>query len=251
MKHVAVRLMAIAMVAVSAASGAAEIIVSAAASLTNAFSDIGKEFEKANPPHKVVFNFASSGALLQQIARGAPVDVFASADQDTMDRADQQHLIVSSTRRDFAANVLVVIAPGGSMVSLGALRDLKRADIKRIAISNPATVPAGRYSKAALERAGLFADLQPKFIVTRNVRQSLDYVARGEVDVGFVYETDAAIMPGRVKGLLSVDTPMPITYPIAAVKGNGKESLASKFLDYVQADAAQKILQRHGFRPIN
>src|SRR5882672_11857753 len=91
---------------------AADIIVSAAASLTNAFTDIGKEFEKANAGHKVLFNFAGSGALLQQIARGAPVDVFASADQDTMDKAVNQNLIVRSNRADFTRNTLVVVVPG-------------------------------------------------------------------------------------------------------------------------------------------
>jgi molybdate transport system substrate-binding protein len=235
----------------TAPASAADLIVSAAASLTNAFTDIGKEFEKANQPHKVIFNFASSGALLQQISRGAPVDVFASADQDTMDRADKQNLIVRGTRKDFTANALVLVAPKDSGASISALEDLQRDPVKRIAISNPDTVPVGKYSKAALEKAGVFAGLREKFIFTQNVRQSLDYVARAEVDVGFVYETDAAIMQQRVKVLFQVSTPVPITYPIAAVKGSGKERLAGAFVDFVRSRAAQAILQKHGFRAVN
>src|SRR5882672_12226701 len=114
MKHWKQSLAVLALAWMAGTATAADIIVSAAASLTNAFTDIGKEFEKANAGHKVLFNFAGSGALLQQIARGAPVDVFASADQDTMDRAAKQNLIVRATRFDFVRNSLVVVAPRGA-----------------------------------------------------------------------------------------------------------------------------------------
>ena len=93
------------------AAGAADLTVSAAASLTNAFKEIGTAFEAANPQTKVQFNFAASGALLPQIAKGAPVDVFASADQDAMDRADAQKLLAAGSRRNFVSNTLVLIAP--------------------------------------------------------------------------------------------------------------------------------------------
>ncbi len=113
----------LALVCVAATASAADIIVSAAASLTNAFTDIGKEFEKANAGHKVLFNFAGSGALLQQIARGAPVDVFASADQDTMNKALDQNLIVRSSRVDFTRNTLVVVVPGKGGAAIAAWMD--------------------------------------------------------------------------------------------------------------------------------
>jgi molybdate transport system substrate-binding protein len=227
---------------------AAELIVSAAASLTNAFSEIGKEFEKANPPHKVIFNFASSGALLQQISRGAPVDVFASADQETMDRADRQQLIVRSSRSDFTANTLVLVAPAQSGISLSGFEGLRSDAFKRIAISNPETVPVGKYAKGALEAAGVFGELKDKYINTQSVRQSVEYVVRGEVDVGFVYASDAATVADRVKLLLEVPTNTPITYPIAAVKGGGREHLAIRFVQFVRSPKAQTILQKHGFK---
>jgi molybdate transport system substrate-binding protein len=237
----------LALTSLSAMAGAADIIVSAASSLTNAFNDIGKEFEKANPGHKVLFNFAASGALLQQIARGAPVDVFASADQDTMDKALAQNLIVRSSRADFTRNTLVVVIPAEAGLAIADLKGLGAEDVKRIAISNPESVPVGKYAKAALEAAGLWEGLKDRMINTQNVRQSLDYVARGEVDAGFVYATDAAAAPGRAKAVFEVPTRTPITYPIAVVKGNGKENLAVKFVEFVRLGVAQGILAQYGF----
>ena len=227
---------------------AADIIVSAASSLSNAFTDIGKDYEKANPNQKVSFNFASSGALLQQISRGAPVDVFASADQETMDRANKQNLIVRTSRHDIVRNTLVVIAPKGAKSAPKSLEGLKDAGITRLAISNPESVPVGRYSKEALEAASLWEAVKGKSLNTQNVRQSLDYVARGEADAGFVYVTDAAIMSDKVDVLFEVPTKTPILYPIAAVKGSGNENFALKFIEYVRSDAGQKVLAKYGFQ---
>jgi molybdate transport system substrate-binding protein len=226
---------------------AADLIVSAAASLTNAFAGIGKEYEKARPGTKVLFNFAGSGQLLQQLSRGAPVDVFASADQETMDKAVKQNLIVRGTRRDFVSNKLVVIVPVNSQPDLKSLDGLKSADVKRIALANPESVPVGRYAKQALEAAGLWDTLKDKYISTTNVRQSLDYTARGEVDAGFVYLTDALLMPTRVKISLEPPLSTPVRYPVAAVKGNGNENLARDFIAFLDQDAAQTILQKYGF----
>lgn len=226
---------------------AADLVVSAAASLTNAFTDIGKEYEKATPGTRVFLNFAGSGQLLQQMSRGAPVDVFASADQETMDKAEKQNLIVRGTRHDFVRNKLVVIVPANSELDLKALDGLKSAAVKRIALSNPESVPVGRYSRQALEAAGLWDALKEKYISTTNVRQSLDYTARGEVDAGFVYLTDALILPGRVK--ISFEPPLsaPVLYPIAVVKGNGNENLARNFITFVGQEPAQEILKKYGF----
>jgi len=226
---------------------AADLTVSAAASLTNAFIEIGKDYEKAKPGNRVLFNFGASGQLLQQIARGAPVDVFASADLETMDRAQKQNLIVSDTRANFVSNKLVVVVPADSAVVLGALNDLSDAAIKRIAMGIPDSVPVGRYSKGVLEAAKLWEPLQPKLVFTHNVRQSLDYVGRGEVDAGFVYMTDAAIAPARVKVALIVPTEKAILYPIAAVKGNGQEKAARDFVAFVRSETGRKILERYGF----
>jgi molybdate transport system substrate-binding protein len=139
---------------VALASAEQELIVSAAASLTNAFGEIGKKFESANPGTKVIFNFGASSALLQQIDKGAPVDVFASADQKTMDQAAAKGLIISGTRKDFVSNELVLIIPHGAKTPVKALQDLTTKEIGKVALGNPETVPAGRYAQEVLSTHG-------------------------------------------------------------------------------------------------
>ena len=226
----------------------ADLMVSAASSLTNAFQDIGKAYEKQRPGTRVLFNFGASGQLLQQIARGAPTDVFASADEVSMNRAQEQNLVVSSSRANFAVNRLLLVLPGDSTLRIEKLQDLTGPQVQRIALGNPDTVPVGRYAKAALEKAGVWNALQPKYVYTQNVRQSLDYVFRGEVEAGFVYLTDAAVSPVTVRTALEVRTDKPIVYPIAAVKGYGNENRAIDFIAFVRSDTGQKILDKYGFQ---
>ena len=232
---------------VGGSASAADITVSAAASLTNAFKEVGAAFEQAHPGSKVQLNFAASGVLLQQIAKGAPVDVFASADQTTMNQAEQQHLVKAGTRVDFASNSLVVIVPGDAARIPHSLADLNVAAVKRVAIGVPASVPVGRYTKAVLEKAQLWPAIEAKMIGAQSVRQALDYVARGEVDAGFVYGTDAAIMPGKVKIAFVVPTETPVLYPIAAIESAPNPSGAQEFVGFVASPAAQAILARFGF----
>ena len=241
------RALAAALLILANIAAAAELTVSAAASLTNAFQDIGKAYEKTHLADKVRFNFGASGSLLQQIARGAPVDVFASADLETMDRADKQNLIERDTRTNFASNRLVLVVPAKSSMSLAGLGDLQKAEVQRIAIGIPDSVPVGRYTRGVLGAAKLWEPLQPKMIFAQNVRQCLDYVARGEVDAGFVYATDALAAASKVKVALEVAVDKPILYPIAAVKGNGSERVARRFVEFVRSPAGQEILGRYGF----
>lgn len=228
-------------------ASAADITVSAAASLTNAFRELSQAYEAAHPGDKVLLNFAASDALVQQIAKGAPVDVFASADQDAMDKAESRHLLAPGTRKNFAGNTLVVIVPGASTLPLKSLADLTLPAVAKVTMGNPAGVPIGRYSKHALEKAGLWSAVEPKLILATSVRQSLDYVARGEVDAGFVYLTDVGAQKDKVKVALQVPTDEPVTYPIAALHGAPNAAGARAFLSYVQAPAGQAILARYGF----
>lgn len=229
-------------------AGAAELTVSAAASLGNAFHDIARAFGQDHPGDNIHLNFAGSGALLQQIAHGAPVDIFASADQATMDQASEQGLLEESSRRDFVSNQLVLITPTRGQ-PLQALDELLQPAYTRIAVSNPDSVPVGRYSREVLDGLQLWDALQDQFILTQNVRQSLDYVARGEVDAGFVYATDAALMADKVSVQLAVPTPTPVLYPIA-ITATGKDNpLSQAFLDYLSTAESQATLQRYGFGP--
>lgn len=228
---------------------AQELVVSAAASLGNAFQQIGAAYEKANPGHKVIFNFAASGPLLAQIQQGAPVDVFASADQATMDRAASARLLAEGTRADFARNALVVVLPAASAAKPAGLKDLAGAGYKRIAAGTAATVPAGKYAADAVAQAGLADALQAKWIYGESVRQVLNYVARGEVDAGFVYRTDALIEPGKTRIAFTVPTATPVSYPIAQVAASRNAESARAFAAFVRGAEGQAILQRFGFSP--
>lgn len=232
----------------AAHANAAEITVSAAASLKNAFGDIIAAYQKQYPQSKVRLNTAASGALLQQAAQGAPVDVLAFADDATMNQAQQKNLIVPHTRKTFAFNTLVIAAPKNSTLTVAKLADLHHPRFGRIALGNPASVPAGRYGKAALEKAGLWAGLQPKIITTQNVRQALDYIARGEVDAGFVYQTDAALMRHKVNILKNVPTQTPAAYPIAVSKSSRQDAEARRFVQYVLSAQGQGVLAEYGFK---
>jgi molybdate transport system substrate-binding protein len=231
----------------SGLAGAAELTVSAAASLTDAFKEIVRAYEAQHPGTKVLLNFGASGALLQQMAKGAPVDVFASADQETMDAAVKQGLVAASERQDFARNTLVLVAPADSRLALHALPDLRQHAVQRIAVGNPASVPAGRYARRALEAAKLWGELGPRLITTQNVRQALDYVARGEADTGFVYGTDAALMKDKVKVAFVVPLDAAIAYPIAATTASADAGEARRFVAFVRAAPAQAILAKYGF----
>jgi len=226
---------------------AADLTVSAAASLTNAFKELAPRFEEDHPGTKVLLNFGASGALLQQMANGAPVDVFASADQETMDQAQARGLVQAAQRRNFVSNTLVVIVPGTAAKVPKAVGDLAQAGYQRIAIGLPASVPVGRYTKGVLEAAGLWSAIEPRMVGANNVRQALDYVARAEVDAAFVYSTDAALMPGKVKVALTVPTQKPILYPVAPIADSANGAMAAKFVEYLQSAPAQGVLAKYGF----
>jgi len=224
-----------------------DVTVSAAASLTDAFKAVAAAFEQAHPETQLKLNFAASGVLLQQISRGAPADLFASADQKTMDDAADQGLLVPATRRDFVRNALVLITPAQADAQLDGLAALATAPVKRIALGNPDYVPAGRYGKKALERAGLWPHVAGKIIPAQNVRQVLDYVVRGEVDAGLVYATDAHLMGDKLHVVADIALDEPITYPIAVIAGSANVGEAQRFIDFILSPQGQDILVAHGF----
>lgn len=232
----------------SANAHAGDLVVSAAASLTNAFKEVAQGYEKEHAGTKVILNFGASDVLLQQIVKGAPADVFASADQKAMDKAVEEKAVKPASRVDFAANQVVLIVPADSKANITTLKDLTRDDVKRIAYGNPASVPVGRYTQGALEAAGLWSAVQAKSVLAQNVRQSLDYVARGEVDAGFVFATDAAIMADKVKVAVRVPSQTPVTYPIAVTTREAAAREAESFVAYVLSPAGQAILSRYGFQ---
>ncbi len=226
-----------------------EIIVSAAASLRDAFIETGKDFEKENPGIRVIFNFAASGALVQQIAGGAPVDVFASADEASMDLAEKKGLILKSSRRDFARNTLVLIVPAASALDIKGVRSLTGNNVTRVAVGTPETVPAGRYAKDILTENGSWDILEKKFIYTNNVRQALDYVSRNEVDAGFVYASDAVVAKGKVRVVSVLKGKRPAVYPIALTAASRQGGPGKKFIEFVLGKGEASLLKYGFMRP--
>jgi molybdate transport system substrate-binding protein len=224
------------------------ITVSAAASLTEAFTDIEEQFEDENPTIDINFNFAGSGTLRMQIEGGAPIDVFASASQSHMDILNNQSLIIEDSRKDFAANTVVLITPVDSELNISTPEDLISEEVETICIGNPETAPVGKYTVEALEETGLWDELESKTLLADDVKQVLVYVERGEVDAGFVYSTDAATSePDTIEIKATVPTVTPINYPIAVLSASEHQNEAQTFVDFVTSDEGKTILESYGF----
>jgi molybdate transport system substrate-binding protein len=226
-----------------------ELLVSAAASLTDSFKAIGKAYEAKNPGLTIRFNFAATGPLLQQIEQGAPVDVFASADQPSMDRAEKGGFILPGSRANFTGNSLMLVSPV-NMSAVKGLADLQSAQVQKISLGNPDSVPVGRYAKAAMEKQGIWEALVPKFVMGSSVKQVLEYVMRGEVEAGFVYGTDAMIAKDKIRVVTEIPTVKPIDYPVAVVAASAKKEQAQAFIHYLLGAEGQGILVQYGFKKL-
>ncbi|HUH59346.1 MAG TPA: molybdate ABC transporter substrate-binding protein [Candidimonas sp.] len=231
-------------------ASAADLLVSAASSLSSVGTALAVQYQNDHPGTNVLMSFAASDAVLQQIQNGAPADIFASADPAAMDRAVVSKAVEAATRRDFASNDVVMVVPIDNPAKISSLADLRRADVKRIALGNPAWVPAGRYSQAGLQSSGDWDNVHSKAVLSQNVRQALDYVARGEAQAGFVFATDAASMRDKVKVVGILPTPEPVRYSIALVNRQGRHPQAQPFLDFVISPQGQAILAKYGFKAL-
>jgi molybdate transport system substrate-binding protein len=233
-----------------AAAAEDALTVFAAASLTTVLEEVGVAFT-ADTSIPVRFSFAASSALARQIESGAPADVFMSADQEWMDYLQQRGLIAPASRADIVGNSLVLIAPADSAVSvrIGAGMDLGRTlgPRGRLATGDPASVPVGRYARAALVRLGAWNAVGSRLVAADNVRTALNFVARGEAPLGIVYATDALSEPRvRVLDVFPADSHEPITYPAAAtIRGDAR---AASFVQFLNGGTAGKAFESAGFR---
>ncbi|WP_459201750.1 molybdate ABC transporter substrate-binding protein [Methanococcus sp. CF] len=228
------------------------ITVSAASSLTDAFTDIKTEFEKDNPNIKVELNFAASGALRQQIEGGAPVDVFASASQKHVDILKDENLTVDGSIKNFASNSLVLIVPAGNPANVTSVEDLTNDDVTKVSIGNPETAPVGKYAKESLVDSGLWDALEEKMVYGENVRQVLTYLETGDVDAGFVYMTDAKIAKeNSIEIITTVPTVTEIIYPVCIIDSSENKEEAQVFVDYLTSETGKQILTDYGFTAEN
>jgi molybdate transport system substrate-binding protein len=226
---------------------AGEIEVFAAASLTDALKEIAADYEKSTGD-KVIFNFAASNTLEMQIKAGAPADLFLSADEAKMDDLAKQGLVAKETREDLLSNSLVIIVPDDSKVTLTSAKQLADPAIRKIALGETKSVPAGIYAKEYLEKIGIWPQVEARVIPTENVRAALAAVETGNVDAGIVYKTDA-MHSKKVKVAFEVpvaEGPV-ITYPAALVQGSKHAADAKKFLDYLGKPGSLKIFEKYGF----
>ena len=230
---------------------AQDVTLSVAVSLKDVTEELGRAFMSAHPGVRLRYNFGASGDLQKQIEAGAPVDVFLSAAARQMDDLEKGGLIVGPSRRAFARNVLTVVKPADSRIDITKPADLLEAQVGRIVIGSPKSVPAGQYAEESLRALGLWDRVQSKLVFAENVRQALDYVARGEVDAGFVYATDAATRAQGVKEAFRPpdDSYRPVIYPGAVVAATKQPVLAGAFLDLLGSPQGRTVLSRFGFQP--
>jgi len=229
-------------------SSPATITVSAAVSLTEALEEAATGFGATGGP-RVVFNFGASNVLARQIVNGAPVDAFVSADEAQMDVVEKAGLVAAETRVPIAVNRLVLLVDSRSAVK--SVTDLGAANIRRIAIGDPAAVPAGVYTRQYLERIGQWARLESKMVPTANVRAALTAVQNGSADAAFVYATDARLAP-RLTVVTTITGPSAprIVYPGGVVKTARQPAAAARFLQFLRSASGRVILEKHGFSPV-
>jgi molybdate transport system substrate-binding protein len=227
----------------------ADTTVFAAASLKNALDEINQSWS-AQKGSKVVVSYAASSALARQIEKGAPADMFISADLDWMDYLAQRKLVNDATRINLLRNELVMIAPASSKISVELKRGAPLGELlgnERLSMADPDSVPSGKYGKAALEALGLWSQVSAKIIRADNVRTALNFVARGETPLGIVYRTDASAEGKvRVVAVFPADTHPLIVYP-AALLADSKNAEATAFFSYLKSNAATGIFRKHGF----
>jgi molybdate transport system substrate-binding protein len=223
----------------------AEARIYAAASLTDVIADLAKRFEPIRGT-RVVASYGASNTLAQQIHEGAAPGVFISASVEWVEKLDGWGMVEPGTRVDLAGNSLVVIVPKGATDRPAALKDLDDAKYARIALADPVAVPAGKYAKAALEKAGAYEGLKARIVAAQDVRTALAYVERGEAPVGLVYATDAAAS-SRVDVAFRVPSDLhpKIVYPMVLVKGANKR--ARELHAFLQTPEAWDAFEKAGF----
>ncbi len=227
------------------------LTVAAGASLRDALQAIAAEYQRQTGIN-LNFTFGGSGVLLAQIQQGAPVDVYIAAAQQPIDQARAQGLLTDDAARLVAGNQLVLITPSDSKLALSSFTELSDARVKRLAIGQPKTVPAGVYAMQVFDHLQLTDAVKDRLVHGGNVRQVLDYVVRGEVDAGVVYRSDMQAAADQVLAAAQADANwhQPIVYPAAIVRRSLRVEASRKFIDHLLTSAAQRVFAEHGFVPM-
>ena len=222
--------------------------ISAASSLSNVLKVIDTAYTQANPNVTIVLNTAASGTLQTQIENGAPADIFLSAAASNMDALQKENLIVNSSRKNLLDNTLVLVVPTGSTLGLTSISDLVTSKVSKIAVGDPASVPAGTYANLAFTELGILSQIQSKLILCANVTQVLTTVASGNVDCGLVYSTDAlSSTQVKVVAQAPADINAQIVYPEAVLSASKNPTAAQAYLTYLSGSSAVASFIQYGF----
>lgn len=225
-----------------------ELLISAAASMTDVLKEIAEAYSSVESSVKLTFTFGGSGALQSQIEEGAPVDVFVSAALKQMDSLDERGYLLDDTRKDLLVNKVVLITPSDSTLEINSFEDLTNDEVKTIALGDPSGVPVGQYSEEIFMNLNILDNIKEKSIFGNDVRSVLTWVESGEVDCGVVYATDAyssdkvTIVAEAPKG-----SHKEVTYPVAIIKSSKNVDMAKQFLEYLSSEEAAIIFKKHGF----
>ena len=222
--------------------------ISAASSLSTVLKAIDTTYTQANPNVTILLNTAASGTLQQQIENGAPADIFLSAAAANMDALQKENLIVMGSRKNLLNNTLVLIVPTGSTLGLTGISDLATSKILKIAVGDPASVPAGTYASLAFTELGITSAVQSKLVLCANVTQVLTTVASGNVDAGLVYSTDAlSSTQVKVVAQAPADINAQIVYPEGVLSGSRNPDSAQAYLNYLSGSSAAALFIQYGF----
>ncbi len=223
------------------------LLVSAAASMKDVLAEIKPLYQQSQPNVSITYNFGASGALQRQIEQGAPVDVFISAAKKQVDALEQKNLLVPGSRTVIAKNRLVLVVPG-NVSGISSFYNLKDARVKKIAIGEPRSVPAGQYAQQVLQQLKIWDQIKSKLVFANNVRQVLASVESGNAEAGLVYSTDAKIS-NKVKVVVAADEKYhsPIIYPLAILKRSKNIDAAKNFSQFLASDKAKAVFKKYGF----
>jgi len=225
-----------------------DLNVSAAASLTDAITEINNLYMSKHTNITVLTNLASSGTLQKQIEQGAPADVFLSAGAKQMQALQDGGLLLDGTRKNLLTNKVVLVAPAGSTLTMADFSGLTGAAVQKIAIGDPESVPAGTYGKQALDQLGIYEQVQSKLILCSDVKQVLSYVEAGNVDAGIVYATDAAISKSVIiVAAAPAEVNNKIIYPVAVIKATKNVDAAKAYIAFLATDEVKAIFEKYGF----
>jgi molybdate transport system substrate-binding protein len=229
-------------------SSAVELGIAAAASLTDALKAINALYVQGKPNVTLTPSFASSGTLQTQIENGAPVDIFISAASTQMDNLQKGGLILNDTHKNLLNNKVVLIVPLDSTLGLTSFSDLAADKVKKVAIGDPKSVPAGIYATQAFDELGITAQIQPKEVLGADVRTVLTYVESGNVDAGIVYSTDA-LTSTKVKVVAGApaDINAKVVYPVAVIKTSKNPDAATEYINFLFSAQAKTVFEKYGF----